>query len=47
MSKLAEEVLTNAEHLKHTIITLSRQDVPEERLKPYREQLIIVQGLDM
>lgn len=44
---LAEDLLINSEHLRYSILLLSTEGATEETLKPLREQLTIVDGLDI
>lgn len=48
MSKeLATELLVSTEHLKHLIFVMVSSGTLEDKLKPYLEQLLIVQSLDI
>jgi len=47
LSNLAQELLINTEHLKHLIFVMVSSGTLEEKLRPYREQLHVVQSLDM
>lgn len=45
--RLAEEMLVNSEHLKYAILTMLTTGSSEEAVRPLKEQLFIVQSLDL
>lgn len=47
MSKLAEDLLINAEHLRYSILVLSTEGATEQTLMPLRQQLTLVDALDL